>query len=30
MAIIIQRQITDDEKVQIINRFGRTCYQVSL
>jgi len=26
MAIILQRQITDDEKKQIINRFGRKCY----
>ena len=26
MAIILQRQITEDEKEQIIKRFGRTCY----
>ena len=26
MAIIIQRQITDDEKKQILLRFGRKCY----
>lgn len=26
MAIILQRQITDDEKAQIINRYGRICY----
>lgn len=26
MAIILQRQITDEEKAQIIVKFGRTCY----
>lgn len=26
MAIILQRQISDDEKKQIIDRFGRKCY----
>jgi len=26
MAIILQRQITDEEKEQIIKRFGRVCY----
>jgi len=26
MAIILQRQITEEEKEQIITRFGRKCY----